>query len=134
MTPDRDLARRVAGELRRWGIEIDDSAGMPLANTPPGVFLRLVLNAAAENLAPLPLLSLLKHPLAACGLAPARFRELARRLEIAALRGPRPGHGLDGLIGAVEDSELKDLASRIGRTLSHLMEALAIAQDPRCPI
>ncbi len=131
VTPDRDLARRVAGELRRWGIEIDDSAGMPLANTPPGVFLRLVLNAAAENLAPLPLLSLLKHPLAACSLAPARFRELARRLEIAALRGPRPGQGLDGLIGAVEDSELKDLASRIGRTLKHLMEAL---QSPKAAL
>ena len=26
-TPDRALARRVAAELGRWGIEIDDSAG-----------------------------------------------------------------------------------------------------------
>ena len=128
VTPDRDLARRVAGELRRWGIEIDDSAGVPLSSTPPGVFLRLVLNAASENLAPLPLLSLLKHPLAACGMAPARFRELARRLELAALRGPRPGHGLDGLIGAVKDSELKDFAARLGRALSPLISAL---QSPK---
>ena len=44
VTPDRDLARRVAAELRRWGIEIDDSAGAPLDKTPPGVFLRLVLD------------------------------------------------------------------------------------------
>ncbi len=93
VTPDRDLARRVAGELRRWGIEIDDSAGLPLAASPPGVFLRLVLNAAAGKLAPLPLLSLLKHPLAACGLAPARFRELARKSELDALRGPASGAG-----------------------------------------
>ena len=32
VTPDRDLARRVAAELRRWEIEIDDSAGVPLAS------------------------------------------------------------------------------------------------------
>src|SRR5262249_11791765 len=34
VTPDRALARRVAAELRRFGIEIDDSAGLPLAHTP----------------------------------------------------------------------------------------------------
>jgi len=131
VTPDRDLARRTACELRRWGIEIDDSAGVPLSATPPGVFLRLVLEAASEKLAPLPLLSLLKHPLAAGGMAPARFRELARRLELAALRGPRPAPGLDGLIDAVTDSELKDYAARIGRTLKHLMEAL---QSPKAAL
>src|SRR5690349_9141668 len=45
VTPDRDLARRVAAELRRWDIEIDDSAGVPLARTPPGAFLRLLVEA-----------------------------------------------------------------------------------------
>ncbi|HUH83698.1 MAG TPA: double-strand break repair protein AddB, partial [Stellaceae bacterium] len=30
VTPDRGLARRVAAELRRWSIDIDDSAGLPL--------------------------------------------------------------------------------------------------------
>src|SRR6185437_15341040 len=78
VTPDRDLARRVAGELRRWRIEIDDSAGVPLNRTPPGVFLRLVLELAASALAPVPLLALQKHPLAACGMAPEALRPLAR--------------------------------------------------------
>ena len=45
VTPDRLLARRVAGELRRWNIEIDDSAGRPLAATPPAVFLRLAASS-----------------------------------------------------------------------------------------
>ncbi len=36
VTPDRALARRVAAELRRWDIEVDDSAGVPLGDTPPG--------------------------------------------------------------------------------------------------
>ncbi len=64
VTPDRDLARRVATELRRWDIEIDNSAGLPLNRTPPGIFLRLVLDLADTALAPVPLLAALKHPLA----------------------------------------------------------------------
>ena len=41
VTPDRRLARRVAVELRRWNIEVDDSAGRALANTPLAQFMRL---------------------------------------------------------------------------------------------
>ena len=33
VTPDRNLARRVAAEMTRWDIAIDDSAGRPLAHT-----------------------------------------------------------------------------------------------------
>src|SRR3546814_5007229 len=40
VTPDRNLARRVAVNLQRWSIAVDDSAGRSLADTPPGVFLR----------------------------------------------------------------------------------------------
>src|SRR5215469_12971068 len=125
VTPDRDLARRVAAELRRWGVEVDDSAGTPLAKTPPGVFLRLLLTCVAEEFAPLPLLALLKHPLAACGLAPAEFRDLARRLEFSVLRGPRPGPGIDGLSAAIGDHALAGYVRRIGRALAPLIEALA---------
>jgi len=125
VTPDRDLARRVAAELRRWDIEVDDSAGTPLAKTPPGVFLRLLLAGVADEFAPLPLLALLKHPLAACGLAPAAFRELTRRLETAALRGPRPGPGIDGLGAVIGERDLADHVRRIGRALAPLAEAAA---------
>ncbi|HUE19788.1 MAG TPA: double-strand break repair protein AddB [Stellaceae bacterium] len=124
VTPDRELARRVAGELRRWGIEIDDSAGTKLSQTPPGVFLRLVLQAVAEELAPLALLALLKHPLAACGMAPAETRELARRLELAALRGPRPAPGIAGLTAALSDPVLQKFIAGIGRALDPLIAAL----------
>ncbi len=126
VTPDRDLARRVAAELRRWDIEVDDSAGTPLAKTPPGVFLRLLLTCVAEDFAPLPLLALLKHPLAAGGLAPAAFRELTRRLETAALRGPRPGAGIEGLGRTVVGTrDLADHVRRIGTALAPLTTALA---------
>jgi ATP-dependent helicase/nuclease subunit B len=96
VTPDRDLARRVAAELRRWNIEIDDSAGRPLALTPPAVLLGLCAETIAERAAPAALLALLKHPLAACGLKPVACRALARRLD-RALRGPRPRAGLRNL-------------------------------------
>jgi ATP-dependent helicase/nuclease subunit B len=100
VTPDRRLARRVAAELRRWGLEVDDSAGRPLAATPPGGFLRVTAEMVASELAPLPLLAALKHPLAAGGEAPGAFRAKVRRLERHLLRGPRPPAGFEGLLRA----------------------------------
>ena len=121
VTPDRALARRVAAELRRWSIEIDDSAGLPLNRTPPGVFLRLVLDLAISQLAPVPLLAALKHPLAAGGLAPASFRDFTRRLERAIL-GPRPAPGFAGLRAALaaEQSDLRRFADRLEACLGSL--------------
>ena len=81
VTPDRNLARRVAAELRRWDIDIDDSAGEPLATSAPGGFLRLIAAMVSGGFAPVPLLAVLKHPLAAGGLSPAAFRRGARLLE-----------------------------------------------------
>lgn len=97
VTPDRILARRVASELKRWGIEIDDSGGTPLSHTIPGRFLCLLADAAAEQFAPVPLLALLKHPLTTAGFPRAEMRALAVDLERTALRGPRPAPGFAGL-------------------------------------
>jgi len=102
VTPDRGLARRVATELRRWEVEIDDSAGIPLHDTAPAIYLRLVVRAVQEEFAPVPLLELLKHPLSAAGLSPETFRVLTRLLEKEVLRGARPGPGLDGLQTALD--------------------------------
>src|SRR3546814_1717512 len=56
ITPDRVLARRVAAELARYdGLGIDDSAGRPLAQTPPAIFLRLLAAAVAADFAAVPL-------------------------------------------------------------------------------
>ncbi|MBT5666554.1 MAG: double-strand break repair protein AddB [Rhodospirillaceae bacterium] len=100
VSPDRALARRVAGALRRWGIEIDDSAGEPLSASAPGGFLRLCALMVLTDFAPVALLSALKHPLAACGQAPAAFRGCVRSMERMLLRGPRPGPGVAGLRAA----------------------------------
>ena len=97
VTPDRGLARRVAVELRRWGIDVDDSAGRPLGRTPPGIFARLVAEAALGGAEAETLLALLKHPLAAFGRRAGRTHRAARSLERAALRGPRLRPGLAAL-------------------------------------
>jgi ATP-dependent helicase/nuclease subunit B len=102
VTPDRNLARRVAAEMRRWKIDIDDSAGKPLANSAVGTFLCLIAQVADENFAPVPLLALLKHPLASGGDATAAFRSKVRELDRFALRGPRPDPGLDGILRAID--------------------------------
>jgi ATP-dependent helicase/nuclease subunit B len=131
VTPDRELARRVAAELRRWGVAIDDSAGVPLPRTPPGAFLRLVIEIAASGLAPVPLLAALKHPLAAGGLAPADFRDLARRLELE-IRGPRPAAGFAGLREAIAGAEppLRRFVDRLEAALGPLPELLAAEAVP----
>jgi ATP-dependent helicase/nuclease subunit B len=131
VTPDRALARRVAAELRRWGIDIDDSAGLPLNRTPPGVFLRLVLDLAASRLAPVPLLAALKHPLASGGLAPLAFRDLARQIE-QAIRGPRPAPGFAGLRAALagEKAGLSRFVDRLEVCLGPLPELLVADAAP----
>jgi ATP-dependent helicase/nuclease subunit B len=106
VTPDRRLARRVAAELKRWSIEIDDSAGSPLTDSAPGAYLRLVAQLPLDDAAPVPLLALLKHPLAAGGLPPGLFRQRVRALERAVLRGPRPAPGFEGLRKALAAVDL----------------------------
>ena len=97
VTPDRQLAGRVSALLARWGIEADDSAGKPLSMTAPGTLLLAIASAVAEELEPIALLALLKHPLVG-GEAEERvvWLEAVRELDIR-LRGPRPPPGLAGL-------------------------------------
>ena len=97
VTPDRRLAARVLALLARWGIAADDSAGKPLPETASGTLLLGVAGAAAEELAPVATLALLKHPLVG-GEGDERldWLETVRALDLK-LRGPRPGRGLAGL-------------------------------------
>jgi len=132
VTPDRSLGRRVAAEMARWGVAVDDSGGQPLAASPPGTFLRLLLGAVETKLAPVELLALLKHPLAAGGREPQRFREYARALERAVLRGPRPAPGIDGLLLAIADirnaeerNHLAGFVRDLGSRLAPLIDAVA---------
>ncbi len=97
VTPDRALARRVSARLQKWDLRIDDSAGRPLGRTPPGAFVELAASVADSRFAAVPLMALLKHPLTRLGRSPAQVRAAARTLELAGLRRPFAGTGLEGL-------------------------------------
>ena len=111
VTPDRALARRVAAHLRRWGVEIDDTAGRPLSILPPGTLLLLLAEAAAQRFAPLALLALLKHPLVRSGEARGRWLDGVRRLD-RVLRGPRPAPGLEGVDALLAEPSEREGARR----------------------
>lgn len=97
VTPDRGLAARVAVQLQRFGIAIDDSAGVPLKRTLPGSLLVALAAAAGEGFAPVPLLTLLQHPLVRSGEARLPWLNNVRALDLHALRGIRPARGLGGV-------------------------------------
>ncbi|MGE4014245.1 MAG: double-strand break repair protein AddB, partial [Alphaproteobacteria bacterium] len=131
ITPDRQLARRVAAELRRWNVEIDDSAGTPLGSTPPGAFLRLIAQAAAADWSPVALLATLKHPLASLGAAQGAFRARVRALELAVVRGPRPAPGFAGLLARLEQSVAEgDLTPARAAPLAEFLDRLRAAAAP----
>ncbi|MBS8224877.1 double-strand break repair protein AddB [Vannielia litorea] len=93
VTPDRTLARQVTAALGRWGIVPDDSAGLPLHQSPPGRFLIETAGLFGKPLALAPALSLLKHPLTASSpdtrglhqLCSGRFEIWARKNSVAQL-------------------------------------------------
>ncbi|MCC7260527.1 MAG: double-strand break repair protein AddB [Alphaproteobacteria bacterium] len=122
VTPDRALARRVVAALLRFGVAADDSAGQPLALTRAGTFLLLLADAADAHFAPVPLLSLLKHPLCAGGYKRIAHLEHTRALERLLLRGVRPASDLSGLKACLASekhasTELRQWFTRIAALL-----------------
>lgn len=127
VTPDRDLARRVAAELRRWNVEIDDSAGQPLADTPPATLLRALLTAVDSGFAPVDLLALLKHPLCTLGLSRAALLNAARRLDRKCLRGLKPQPGIEALREKVaqDRADVVDLVDRLAQATEVITQAMS---------
>ena len=105
VSPDRLLARRVVNRLETMGIAVDDSAGRPLAKTPPGAFLNLVIDAWATDFAPVPLMALLKHPMLRLAKSPRDVRRAARALELIAFRAPYLGRGHEGVVAALDAAD-----------------------------
>lgn len=133
VTPDRVLARRVAAELARWGLGVDDSGGADLLLTPPGAFLRATAALGADPGAPVELLTALKHPFACAGLQRGTLLARARRLERVALRGLRPGPGIDGLRKAVAATKAEDrdeVLAFVDRLAAPLAGFAAAMQSP----
>lgn len=102
VTTDRNLARRVAAELERWDLKVDDSAGKPLALSPLGIFLRLIVKACRENFQPVSLLSLLKHPLTCIGEDGFKVRKMTRDYEKIVLRSGKESEELTAFVEQIK--------------------------------
>jgi ATP-dependent helicase/nuclease subunit B len=101
ITADRELAVRTANQLKRWGIDVDDSAGLPLAQSLPATLMHALIDCFADRFGPVTLLTLLKHPLVETGENRLNWLNWVRKLDIA-LRGPRLGVGLDGISDTIK--------------------------------
>ncbi len=113
VTPDRDLARRVKAELGRWKIDIDDSAGTSLIDTPPAELLLAVIRVIDEGFAPVALLALLKHPFCTLGGDRAGVLDAARRLDRKCLRGLKPQPGVIAIHARIDEARFGDLTDRL---------------------
>jgi ATP-dependent helicase/nuclease subunit B len=112
VTPDRELARRVTAELKRWQIDIDDSAGTALADTAPAGLLHALIAVVDSGFAPVELLALLKHPLCTLGSERAAVLDATRRLDRKCLRGLKPAPGLSSIRARVDETKFGDPADR----------------------
>jgi ATP-dependent helicase/nuclease subunit B len=130
ITPDPSIARRVAAELARWGVEVEDSADRTLGQSPAGVLARLILEAAIE-FTPRSFLALLGHTAVRFGQALKQVEAATRALELAVFRAI-PLASLDDLDrafaaarAAAEDRHAHPAIRRIGERDRQAAEALA---------
>ncbi|MCF3933911.1 double-strand break repair protein AddB [Acuticoccus sp. M5D2P5] len=137
ITPHRPLARRVIHALRRWEIEVDDSAGDPISTTPAGILARLVASIAFTGGAA-DWLALLKHPWTTFGVEPDAYRAGVHSIErmfrgprlapgriIAAMRAPVKGRDAAAAIAGEIEAALAPLRALKGETVT--IAALAAA-------
>lgn len=89
VTPDRDLARRVISTLKRWGIEIDDSAGEPLIRRPLGSAVAALIDYTLSDFAVHEFAKLLHHPLAHFGWEARKAQKAQSIIDLALLRDGR---------------------------------------------
>lgn len=133
VTANRKLAERVRAELQRWQVTVEDSAGIPLSETPAGRLLILLFRAAAERDGGA-ILALLRDPLVGLGFDRAVLGTLVDALEILVFRGRHfsEAETLSARVVsvlAVESRYAHPAAQRIGADIRAELPALARALD-----
>jgi ATP-dependent helicase/nuclease subunit B len=130
ITPDSSIARRVSAELARWGVEVEDSAGRTLGQSPAGALARLILEAAIE-FTPRSCLALLAHASVRFGRPLGQIEAATRALELAVFRAV-PLASLDDLDrafaaarDAAQDPHAHAAIRRVGERDRLSAEALA---------
>ena len=112
VTPDRKLARGVRASLLRWGLDIEDSAGVSLPQTARGEYLLLLAEWAERAGDAKSLLSLGKNRFASGGTAPHLFRNHLAAIEHQMLRGVISASDYASIADRLEASETTAALSR----------------------
>lgn len=102
ITPDRNLARRIAAELQRFDVAVDDAAGAPLFQSTVGRLARQILTLAVNRCAAVDLVALLRNRASLFGRSRNEISALTDDIELALLRGQRPAPGFEGLRAALD--------------------------------
>ena len=97
ITPDRDLATRIAAALRRWNLTLDDSAGEPLIHHGRAALLVLLLRSVEEKFTAPSLFALLLHEACSFGLSKGEHLHVVQALDLAGFRGLPEAEGLSDL-------------------------------------
>ena len=137
VTPDRNLARRIAAELARFEIFVDDAAGAPLFQSSAGRLARQVLNLAVGRCAAVDVMALLRNRSTLLGCERSVIAALADAIELGLLRGQRVGPGLDGLrasLAANVEGGTRHAARRLdaedAKAINDLLDRLEAAMAP----
>jgi len=141
ITPDRNLARRIAAELGRYDIRVDDSAGTPLFQSSAGRLARQLLAVAVNAFAPIDLMALLDNGATHLSYERVELAELRIMIEMGLLRGQRPAPGLKGLraalVGNVEKKTprvVRRLTEANAQAIGDLFDRLDTAITPLCKL
>ena len=105
VTADRQLARMVQSELRRYDIDIDDSAGAPLLQSAVGGFLQLLANLLYSKDIFADLIALSAHPFSCGQTNRVTYRSFVDRVNKTYMRGPLRFDNLQGLCDAIKDDK-----------------------------
>lgn len=117
VTRDQNLARRIAAELKRHGVEVDDAAGTPLFQAGAGRLARQVIAVASGNYAPVDTIALLRNAAVTLGMERFTVQRWTDRLDLK-LRRERPAPGLAGLRTLGDADEFHAVLDRLGAALS----------------
>ncbi len=119
VTTDVNLGKKVSLELERFGININNSAGLSLSQTPVGVYFNVLLNLCIMP-SPVSLLAVLKHPLTSAGFGD-ECRNIARQFE-KELRGKTKVYSIENIENSLKSEELKEKFKNIVSILNPLLE------------
>jgi ATP-dependent helicase/nuclease subunit B len=124
---DQTLARRIAAELNRHGITVDDPAGTPLYQASAGRLARQVLTLAVDKFSPVDVIALLRNGAVTLGRERIEVQRLTTRLDIR-LRKERTRPGLAGVLALADDDALRMLLQTLGEAVTPICTLIEAPQ------